>query len=214
MSKAAYLLFFILAFTASSAARATILISESVGQAGSHTVTSREVQLAFVVDWAMAHHKSAPPTILYNSKTFANELVAVLKDWVVYMEIKGFAGNDPSPDEISQLTTATKQFIKNSSFYSSLEFSNDEISSTIVRNLKVAKFIQFKRLAAAAPISDEKVKAYFEKNRQKFGKDATFNEYKDSIRHALSQKLVNERLQDWFIILIRKYQAHSFLQDF
>ncbi len=195
------------------ASAAEILISEAVGQAGSHIVTSREVQLAFVVDWALEKRSGLPPPALYKTTHFDNELVEVLKDWVVYLEIKGFAGSSSSPEDLAALTTSTRALIKKVPFYNSLEFSDRELSEVIHRKLKVKKFIHFKRLSAAAPVSESDALKYFQRNQTKFG-NGTFAEYKDSIRQALSRRLVDRRLQDWFEILIRKYQAHSFIQDF
>ena len=93
---------------------------------------------------------------------------------------------------------------------SSLSYSSiDLLEINGYRSRFSEKFIQFKTDSSLVPVTDEEAKAYFEKNKGRFG-NLPFERFKVNIKRFLIRRQVDSRLKDWFDVLQRKYKIKVF----
>ncbi len=192
------------------------LISIAVGQLKDHQLTSREVNINYLVESALFATKKEDsiPKQLYpvKSNEFAREITAVLLEWVVFFESKGFDGFASKSSDIETAEKKVSELLKNNSAWKSLASTNKEVHDVIDRKLSAKKFVKFKVESSAVPVTDDEAKAYFEENRVKFG-NLPFENFKTNIVGFLSKKQVDRRLKDWFEVLQGKYKVRNFIGE-
>ena len=191
------------------------LISMAVGRVKGHVVTSREVNINFIVESILYGKKGQRvPVKLYDigSKAFAREVTAVLLEWVVFFESEAFSLAKSSAKEIE---AARKQLVRKTTkntLWQNLKVSSKEVETLLRRKLQAKKFIRFKVESSVVPITDDEAREYFEANRVKFG-NLPFDNFKQNIKSFLGRKQVDRRLKDWFEVLQSKYKVRNFLNE-
>lgn len=197
-------------FLSSSTASAA-LISKVVGSAGTRVVTLREVKINLIIDRLMDRAKSIQKIPEPGTEGFDREIARVLLEWVVFLEAETFRDTQVLPAEIQDaeklvFAGVTKGEI--ASIWSTLEVSTNELKALTSRKLLAKKFINFKTKSSLLPVTDAEALRYFESNHSKFG-DAPFSQFRDNIKTLLSQQQADQRINEWFTILQRKYKIRS-----
>lgn len=199
-----------------AAAVPTQIVSQAVGQADTHVVTSREVQISWIIDKAMQipnGKKTSESTpnrsdwlLKIESADFQKHLSQVLLELVVSMEAENFSVGQVTSVEIQNGVNQVKSMTGSWEPWKDLEVSHAELEQIMTRKLKARRFLKFKTDTSGVRVSDEDAKAYFEKNRVKFG-NLPYSQFKSQIKEYLSQEALQDRLKDWFEILKRKYRV-------
>lgn len=193
---------------------AVVVVNESVGQAGSHILTSREVQIASVIEHILYPGKEE--TKLYELKLddprFSNEVTALLLETIVSLEADSFNVGKISDDEMKQALEKVDRATKGKSYWSGLDVSVAEEKKRIAQKVLAKNFIKFKTESLNGIVTDSDAQAYYEKNKSKFG-SVPFSQVKENIRTFLSQQQLQERLRSWFEVIKRKYKARNFLLE-
>jgi hypothetical protein len=201
---------------AHAAAVQTQIVSQAVGQADEHVVTSREVQISWIIDKAMQipvakkAGEAAPNRsdwmLKIESAEFQKHLSQVLLELVVSLEAENFSVGQVTSAEIQNGVNQVKSLVDGWEPWKALEVSHLELEQFMTRKLKARRFLKFKTDTSGVRVSDEDAKAYYEKNRVKFG-NLPFAQFKAQIKEYLSQEALQDRLKDWFEILKRKYRV-------
>ncbi len=190
------------------------VITEAVAQAGEHVVTSREVLISNILDQASMTPLAKKGGVvdrrdwLLQPKTeaYSKHLAQILLEIVVQLEAENFAIGQVTPSEVQAFEKHVEDQVKGWSAWQELEVSPAEMQQMILRKLRSKNFLKFKMESSGVQISDEEAKAFYEKNRVKFG-NMPFVQFKDGIKEVLAQNQLQEKLKDWFDILKRKYRV-------
>ena len=190
------------------------VLSEAVAQAGTHVVTSREVQISHVLDQVLAtankklsESEKRAWWIDSKSEAYSKSLAQVLLELVVQMEAENFSVGQTSQEDLQTYEKHALELVKGWDRWAELEVSPMEMQQILQRKLRAKNFLKFKTDSSGVQISDDEAKRFYEKNRVKFG-SAPFAQFKDTIKEALAQEQLQEKLKDWFEILKRKYRVH------
>lgn len=196
------------------------IVSQSVGQVGDYIITSREVQIAAVVEAFIYHDQKKEekkeikiPELLHvdaKDNQFLNELNSYLLDQVVVIESENFSINNITNEDVNKIASQIRESLKQNSYWKSLEVTDVELKKIIKIKLTSKDFIKFKMSSVVSIITDQEALAYYEKNRAKFG-NGNFDTFKSTIKNFLSQQQMEERLKSWFEIIKRKYKVRNFI---
>jgi foldase protein PrsA len=77
------------------------------------------------------------------------------------------------------------------------------------KNIRIRKTVQM-LLASEVAVSDEEVKKYFDENKETYGKEAKYEDLKDSIKKELEQGKLASEFQKWY----EKLQTESDIKYF
>jgi hypothetical protein len=213
MKSSALLLLIFLTISAPVLA-AHLIVNESVGQAGSHILTSREVQIASVIEHILYPNKDE--TKLYEIKPedgrFPNEVTSLLLETIVSLEADSFNVGKISDDEMKVALEKVEKATKGKAYWDNLDVSSTEEKKRIAQKVLAKNFIKFKTESLNGIITDSDAQTYYEKNKAKFG-SVPFPQVKENIRTFLSQQQLQERLRTWFEVIKRKYKARNFLLE-
>ncbi len=189
------------------------VVTSAVGQVGNEVVTSREVQVSYALDQALL----APGTLKKNAdrsnwiivpgtEAFRAHLSQVLLELLIKLEAESFSVAQVSSDDIKADIANSKESFKDWAEWKKWDVTELELERLIFRRKMAKNFLKFKTESSGVVVSDAEVKAYYEKNRVKFG-SAPFEQFKEGIRDVLSQQQLEEKLKDWFEVLKRKYRV-------
>ncbi len=195
---------------------APTIVSQSVGQVGDRIVTSREVQIAAVLDRILFPSKDKITggawEVRLGDPGMMNEVTAVLLEVVVYKEAETFFVAKVTDDQLQQALHKVEKVVEGKSYWQSLEVTPAELKRFVLQKLTAKAFIQFKTSTMVGIVSDSEALAYYEKNRLKFG-DVPFATFKDTIKNVLAQQQLEERTRTWFELTKRKYKVRNILAE-
>ena len=194
---------------------ANTLVIKTVGSLKNHSVRSREVQLSFFMDKALEAGKNTSQLSILKADSPEMGLTANqnLREWVVFLETQGLAVADvPTQEEDAQFNLV-KEHLERNPFYKNLEYNDKEIKEALHRKLRARQFVKFKRNSSVAPVTDAEAERYFNNNKARFGGTAQFADFKENIKSALNRQMIDQRMQDWYQILLRKYEAKNTITD-
>ncbi|MBK7842214.1 MAG: hypothetical protein IPJ71_00755 [Bdellovibrionales bacterium] len=190
------------------------LLTTTVAVVGGRPITSREVQIAFLLERAMYGNKKIPESLSLEvkGKEFDREVVASLLEWVVFLEAQSFSAHEILGPELEVAEQRAQETLKKNVQWKGLAVTRSELKSQLERKMRAKRFIQFKGRSSVVPVTDDEVREYFEKNRIKFG-NFPFEKFKDDIRSFLERQHVDMRLKNWFEILQEKYKVKNLSLD-
>lgn len=179
----------------------------AVGRVGNQVVTTREVQMAVLVEKALLGTAvkdvmAAKP----GSPEFTKALTQTMLEQIVALEAENFSVAELTQVELKEKQKQLQNFLKGSLAWTKLEVSERELEVFMSRKLRTSRFLKFKSDSAGVQISDSEALSYFEKNRVKFG-PLPFENFKTGIKEYLAQEQLSEKLKDWFEVLKRKYRV-------
>lgn len=200
------LLFF--TFILSLSIQVFAITSEVVAKIGKDVVTSRKVTADLILEahWAKSSDVRVPPV---QSSEFNNELNRFLMERVVYLESQSFSLISVTPAEIEKTRRNVLQRIKASksaSTWNQLGLTNEEITELVKQKIASQKFIEFKSKASYVPVTEAEAFNYFQNNASQYeGKE--YKNVKESIKRSLARIQAQQRLEDWYEILKKKYDV-------
>lgn len=190
------------------------IINQSVGQAGTHVLTSREVQISSAIEHIL--YPVNGETKLFEIKPedskFPNEVTALLLETVVATEAESFNVGKITDEQLKTSLEKIHAATKGKAYWENLEPSAIEIKKRVEQKILAKNFIKFKTDSLNGIISDSEAQSYYEKNKSKFG-SVPFPQVKENIRTFLSQQQLQQRLRTWFEVIKRKYKARNFLLE-
>lgn len=194
-------------------AQATKMVTSAVAQVSDHVVTSREVQISYVLDQAMDSKLESKKTSVKNrallsagSDAFQKHLAQVLLESVVNYEAENFSIGDVDITQVKDSGRLIESFTKDWAEWKKLDVKTVEIEQMAGRKLRSKNFLRFKSQSSGVSVSDEEAKAYYDKHKAKFG-NAAYPQFQASIKEFLVQTHQEEKLKEWFEILKRKYRV-------
>ncbi len=193
------------------------VVTRVVGQVGDSAITSRQVVLSGLIEqWTLALQDRPKSTIPKDEKMkwilkleteqFRTQLTRMMIDWIVELEAENLSVADIQFGELQLRQTRFLIEMAALPEWKKLGFSQAEVTAALRRKLRSRTFLQFKIETSGILVTDDEAKEYYDKNRAKFG-NYGFNQFKGSIKEALTQAKLETRLKDWFEILKRKYRV-------
>lgn len=202
-------IFFLLSFLLFPGLGLSKTISKVIGSAGDHFVTTREVEINSLIEGALFNGKTFEKAKPDGSK-FLSEVNSVLLELIVSLEAEQFAVTSVSADAISSARQKIEKTLKSRADWKSLHVSGDEIQTQIKRKLLAKQFIRFKVDSSYVAVTDAEAEDFFRKNSKMF-QGTDFKIKKDEIKGSLSRQRVDQRLQEWFGVLHKKYAVRNFV---
>jgi hypothetical protein len=185
------------------------VISKVVGSAGNHFLTSREVEINSLIEGALFNSKSFTKANPDGPK-FLSEVNAALLELIVSLEAEQFAVTNVSTESLAQARSKVEKTLKGRADWKSLRASGDEIGTQVKRKLLAKQFIRFKVDSSYVAVTDAEAEDFFRKNSKMF-QGSDFKAKKDEIKASLSRQRVDQRLQEWFGVLHKKYEVRNFV---
>jgi hypothetical protein len=192
---------------------ASKIVSAAVGQVGGQVLTSREVQISYAVDQFLltqgALKKDADRlawVVATDSEGFRAHLSRMMLEFLIKMEAESFSVAQVPPEEAKAEMNSIKEGMKDWPLWKTWEVGDTELEQLLFRRKMAKNFLKFKTESSGVVITDLEAKAYFDKNRVRFG-SAPFAQFKEGIREVLAQQQLEDKLKDWFEILKRKYRV-------
>ncbi|MGE3683016.1 MAG: hypothetical protein AB7G93_14925 [Bdellovibrionales bacterium] len=188
------------------------IVSSGAGVVQGRVVTSREVQIQTLLESALNGGAKNFQILALDSKAFAKAVQETLLESVVSLEAQNFNVVQVSPEEISAAHKKVLKVLKGTSAWKKLEVSSTELEKGIQRKLQAKKFVQLRAQSSVLPVTDSEAQKYFNENRLKFG-TLPFENFKENIKSYLSRTQVDQRLKDWYDVLLSKYQVKSLIAE-
>lgn len=193
------------------------VVSRAVGQVSDSAITSRQVILAGLIEqWTLALQDRPKETIPRETKKnwivkidtdeFRTQLTRMMIDWIVALEAENLSVAEV---ELADLQLKQTRFLIEMAAlpeWKKLDYTTAEVATALKRKLRSRAFLQFKIETSGILVTEDEAKNYYDLNRAKFG-NYGFNQFKGSIKEALTQQKLQERLKDWFEILKKKYRV-------
>lgn len=192
--------------------QAAKLVTQTVGQVADHVVTSREVQIAMVIDGILFPSANAGKGLVEvrpGMSTFKNAVTNTLLETVVALEAENFNVANISNEDITAGVAKVEKATTGRAYWNELEVSSQEVKRLVTRKLMSKSFLKFKTSSMAGIITDQEAKDYYERNRVKFG-SSTYESFQDNIKSYLAQQQLEERIRAWFEVIKRKYRVRAF----
>ncbi|OQW54921.1 MAG: hypothetical protein A4S09_17190 [Proteobacteria bacterium SG_bin7] len=184
-------------------------ISKIIGSAGDHFVTTREVEINSLIEGALYSGKTfekAKP----DGPKFLSDVNAVLLELIVSLEAEQFSVTNVSAEALASARQKVERGLKGRADWKSLNVSSYEIQNQIKRKLLAKQFIRFKVESSYVTVTDLEAEEFFRKNSKMF-QGADLKTKKDEIKASLSRQRVDQRLQEWFGVLHKKYAVRNFV---
>lgn len=200
---------FVLCFLVFPGLGITKTISKVIGSAGDHFVTTREVEINSLIEGALFNGKTfekAKP----DGPKFLSEVNSVLLELIVSLEAEQFAVTNVSAESISSARQKIEKTLKGRTDWKGLRVSAVEIQNQIKRKLLAKQFIRFKVDSSYVAVTDSEAEDFFRKNSKMF-QGTDFKTKRDEIKASLSRQRVDQRLQEWFGVLHKKYAVRNFV---
>jgi hypothetical protein len=197
-----------------SVAAFAVVVSTGVGMVRGNVMTSREVQIQQMLETTLygKPNKETLKPLALDSKAFSKAVQDALLESVVALEAQSFNVVQLTNDEIVAAEKKVNQVLKPVKTWKDLEVSAKELNEGLRRKLQAKKFIQFRAQSSVLPITDSEALKYFTENRLKFG-TLPFENFKENIKSYLSRMLVEQRLKDWYSLLLNKYQVKNLIAE-
>ena len=190
-----------------------VIVTSAVGQVGGEVVTSREVQIAYIIEQALLlqgltkkNSERSNWLLAPNSESFRAHLSQVMLEILIKLEAESFSVAQVSSEDVKSEAAIVHEGVKDWADWKKLDVTEAELEKLIFRRKMAKNFLKFKTESSGVIVGDAEVKAYYDKNRVKFG-SAPFEQFKEGIREVLSQQQLEEKLKDWFEVLKRKYRV-------
>ena len=184
------------------------ITSEVVAKIGKDVITSRRVLADTVLEanWTLPGSVKA---LSVQSNEFNTELNRFLMERVVYLESQSFSLISVKPAEVAKAKRVVLQNVKASgasSLWNQLAMTNDEVMELVKQKISSQKFIEFKSKASYVPVTEAEAYNYFQNNQAQFeGKE--YKKIKEGIKRNLAKLQAQQRLEDWYDILKKKYDV-------
>lgn len=188
------------------------ILSAGVGTVRGELLTSRQVQIANMIEKVLFAPNEKPVLLGLDSNPFTHATQATLLEIALALESQSFSAVQVQEDDVVRSQRSVSKGLQNNWAWKELRVSDKELLFAIRRKLKARKFVQFRTDSSALPVSEAEAQKYFEENRGKF-EGTSFENQREFIRSYLSRSQVDRRLSDWYDVLRTKYQVKSLLAE-
>lgn len=210
------LLWPLLLFAFSVSASAATLVTQTVGQVSEYVVTSREVQIAMVIEGVLFPSKGSAAKTLIETRPgmadFRSAATTILLEAVVALEAENFNVATISAEDVAAAVAQVEKATAGRAYWNELEVSPAELKRFVTRKLMAKSFLKFKTSSMTGIITDQEAQDYYDRNRVKFG-SSSFDSFKENIKTYLAQQQLEERIRAWFEVIKRKYRVRTFVAD-
>ncbi|MBU6376457.1 MAG: hypothetical protein KGQ59_10710 [Bdellovibrionales bacterium] len=200
--------------TAATPAVRAQVVSTGVGLIRNQAVTSREVQIQNLLEIAL--YQSQPKDKLkplgLDSKAFSKAVADTLLEAVLAMEAQNFNLAEVTPEDCKGAEAKALRVLKDAAVWKNLQVSQREIDAGVKRKIQAKKFTQLRAQSSLLPVTDGEAQKYFNENRGKFG-NLPFENLKENIKSYLGRTHVDQRLKDWYDVLLNKYQVKNLIAE-
>ncbi len=185
--------------------------NQVVASVSKDPVSFRKVKLDILLE-GLIYGANAPKleTLEVQSQRFQGELNRYLLERVVYLESKSFSLVQVSQKEVDDVFKKVMTKVEANSTlkndWSTIDAETAEIKEIILQKLASQKFVAFKSKSSILPITESEAYNHFQASKTKYpGKD--FKDVKEVIKKNLSRAQSEERLNDWYDLLKKKYDV-------
>lgn len=189
-------------------APAAVVLSRTIGSVDGVAFTSREAALSGLMDRLLTSAKDPGPPSSADSAAGHREQSGLLLEEAVAREADSLNVAATGEESIVSLVQKAEKHMAGRADWRAFQFTAAEIRRLAERKLAAKNLIQIKSDSMKGAVSDLEARAYFEKNRVKFG-NLPFESFKDNIKGYLSQQQLEEKLRSWFDIIRRKYKVRE-----
>ncbi len=191
------------------------IVSTGVGVVRGTLVTSRQVQIYQLVEVASqpATDVSGKFKILpLDSRAFARATSQALLQMVLSLEAQNFNAVQIDEADLSAAQGKVLAQLASLSVWKGLQVQPKELSLALRTHLLAKKFTKFRSDSSVLPVTDSEALKYFNDNKIKFG-TLPFDNFKENIKSFLSKSQVEQRMQDWYEVLLVKYQVKNLIAE-
>lgn len=190
------------------------LVSTGVGVVRNQVITSREVQIQNLLDVAIYESKPKDKLKLLpvDSKAFNKAVSDALLEAVVSLEAQNFNLIQLSNEEVKGIEKKALKILRDQAVWKNLQVSKVELETGLRRKIQAKKFIQFRAQSSVLPVTESEAQKHFNENRLKFG-NLPYENFRENIKSYLSRTHVDQRLKDWYDVLLNKYQVKNLIAE-
>ncbi len=186
----------------STSAQSKILIS-TVAQVKNQVITSREVDINKSLNRILGN----PLEGLQKE----DDTEHTIKIWLLYLEATSFYSSKLGPSQIQAALSDLEPKIKKNKSWPKLQVSNSELKSLIERRLEAERMYLFKRKASVLPVSASEIEGEYRQNRVRY-EEKSLDDVREEIRKEKTMTNLNDRMNQWFVVLENKYNVQRFSQ--
>lgn len=173
----------------------------TVGQVKNHVLTTREVQMHYVIDRLLKYD-----LYLESNKDPVEQLIY---EWLLYFEASEFYTSPLGADLVNEQLQSLRPALKKVKGWDELDVSDDELRGLVKHKMEARRLYAFKKKASILPVSDAEVEAEYKQNRIRYG-TLSLAEVKEKIRNRKTNENLEQRLTNWFAVLEKKYRVQRF----
>lgn len=191
-----------------------VTITQSAGIVGAEVITSREVQIAAVINKILNEPNPSKSSGLYETQVkdpkFAELTTTYLLERAAVLEGESFSVGQVKDTELKEAVNQVEKVVNGKSYWQGLEVDTATVKKIILIKLISRNFIKIKSESMSGIVTDAEAQTYFERNRLKFG-SSTLDSFKENIKVYLAQQQKEEKLRSWFELLKKKYKIRNLL---
>ena len=173
----------------------------TMAQVKSHVITSREVEIHSMLDKALGNR--------FKNFKAAKPVEQIIREWLLYYEASTFYNTPIDKTKINKSILSANERLKKSVKWKDLSISSGELREKLKRRLEADRLYLFKKKASVLPVSSSDVETEYIQNRIRYG-NLSFEEVKEKIRKNKIDKNLHARLEQWFLVLEKKYKVQRF----
>lgn len=196
-----HLLILFLCFLSSKASLAGPTLIATIAQVRNHVITSRELAIHEALDKVLGSRS--------DRTKLDQPLELLIREWLLFYEAKSFYNNPVALSEIESDFKEAVAGLKRAGSWQKLAMSKDEIRQKIIRRLEADRLYLFKKKASALPVTLSELESEYAQKKILYG-SAPFSEVREKIRQDKAEENLNQRLEQWFQILEKKYNVQRF----
>lgn len=192
---------------------AALVITQSVGSVDKSLISSREVQIALVIEKVLENPNGKSLfEIQAKDSRFPQMVSTYLLERAAVLEAEGFSVGTPDEKEFKEALSKVEKAVSGKPYWKSLDCDLSCLKQAVNVKLVAQNFIKIKTESMTSIITDAEAQAYFERNRLKFG-TAPFETFRDNIKAFLMKQQRQDRLRSWFEVLKKKYKVRNILLE-
>lgn len=202
----------VILFVLFSSSNVYSLSNSTLGQVGEEIITTRDVEIHYMVVHSLYHYKSKASKFPLNKSVLNKEISSFMLEEMVFQEAKEFQlAKVPRAEIMKKSTMALSRILRSpyAKVWKAWKVETVELDKFIHRNLRARKLISVKRKSAEVLVSEAEVDNYLKANEIK-EEDRENKLYRKTVKSFLGRKQGEQRLREWFQVLKSKYKVKVF----
>ncbi len=194
-----HLLIFLIFYSAHTAS-AKVLIA-TVAQVKNHVITSREIAIHKELDVALGQSLNE-----FGPEAGTEE---VIREWLLFLEASTFYNSKVAQNRVNKYIDRVQAQLSKTAAWNQLGVSASELQTKVRRRLEAERIYNFKKKASVLPVSLSEIETEYTQNRIRYGNES-FEGVKEKIRQNKVEENLQSRMEQWFLVLERKYKVQRF----